>query len=68
MKLLPPLRVASRKKSGRSMPLDVEKHESRIQHYLDLANVALTTKKKSEPIPSEEQRVGLSKMRTNRRA
>jgi hypothetical protein len=47
MKRLLPLRVAARQEAERLLPLGTEKHESRIEHYLDLANVALSTKKKA---------------------
>jgi hypothetical protein len=48
MKRLAPLRVNPRKEADRALPLTTEKHESRIQHYLSLANVALGMKKKSQ--------------------
>jgi hypothetical protein len=48
MKRLAPLRVNPRKEADRALPLTTEKHESRIQHYLDLANIALSMKKKSQ--------------------
>jgi hypothetical protein len=46
MKRLPRLRVTARKEAGSVLHPNSEKHESRIQHYLDLANVALSMKKK----------------------
>jgi hypothetical protein len=48
MNRLAPLRVHPRKEADRALPLTTEKHESRIQHYLDLANIALSMKKKSQ--------------------
>jgi hypothetical protein len=48
MKRLAPLRVTPRKEADRALLLTTEKHESRIQHYLDLANIALSMKKKSK--------------------
>jgi hypothetical protein len=48
MKRLAPLRVNPRNEAGRALLLTTEKHESRIQHYLDLANIALSMKKKSK--------------------
>jgi hypothetical protein len=48
MKRLAPLRVNPRKEADRALPLTTEKHESRIQHYLSLANVALGMKKPSQ--------------------
>jgi hypothetical protein len=48
MKRLTPLRVNPRKEADRALPLTTEKHESRIQHYLSLANVALGMKKPSQ--------------------
>jgi hypothetical protein len=47
MKRLPRSRVTSRKDADVVLPLNAEKHESRIQHYLDLANIVLSTKKPS---------------------
>jgi len=48
MKRLVPSRIRARKEAERLLPVNTEKHESRIEHYMDLANVALSTKKKSK--------------------
>jgi len=48
MKRLASTRVTARKEADRVLPLTTEKHESRIQHYLSLANVALGMKKPSQ--------------------
>jgi hypothetical protein len=47
MKRLPRSRITARKDADVALPLNAEKHESRIQHYLDLANIVLSTKKPS---------------------
>jgi len=48
MKRLLRSRVRAKKQAEQLLALNTEKHESRIEHYLDLANVALNAKKKSE--------------------
>ena len=48
MKRLTLLRVTASKKADRELPLNLEKHESRIEHYLSLANVALGMKNPSQ--------------------
>jgi hypothetical protein len=68
MKLLPPLPVQGKKEAGALPRLDTEKQESRIEHYLALAAVALTVKKKSKPSLADKHRPRLSKTQTNRRA
>jgi hypothetical protein len=68
MKRLLSSRVRAKKEAGQWLALNTEKHESRIEHYLDLANIALSVKKQSKPSLPEEQRLRSSKIQTNRLA
>jgi hypothetical protein len=68
MKHLLRSRVRAKKEAEQWLALNTEKHESRIEHYLDLANIALSVKKQSKLSLAEEQRLRSSKIQTNRLA
>ena len=68
MKRLQPSRVKAKKEAEQLLALNTEKHESRIEHYLDLANIALAMKKQSKPSLAEQHHLRSSKIQTNRPA
>jgi hypothetical protein len=68
MKGLLPSRVTPRKETERMLPVNAGKHESRIEHYLDLANIALIAKKKQGATSTGERRARVSRARRDTRS